>query len=343
MTPRVTVLMPVYNGEKHLVAAIQSILGQTFRDFELLIIDDGSTDQSLARIAGFDDARIRLYRHEHNRGLVASLNTGLRLARGEYVARMDCDDVSFPERLARQVAFMDSHPQTGLCGTWFERHRNGTVEWARPATEDGEIRFWLLFKTTFLHSSVMLRHRLFLEHGLQYTNRYPHAEDYALWTQASSLMQLANIPEFLVAYRYHPDNTSSRHHQLQQTSAERVTADYLHRLDTDLQADDIRLHTDLVRFRTRGDVGTMQRIGAWLERLAALVETRFDQPGYRVYAHLAAAWYAACGRAAGAGWPVWRYYWQHPARRQAAWHWAVRLAVRCWLKHPIPDHPAPEP
>lgn len=337
MSPRVTVLMPVYNGENHLAAAIQSILGQTFRDFELLIVEDGSTDHSLARIADFNDARIRVITHGYNRGLVASLNTGLNQAKGEYVARMDCDDVSFPERLGKQVAFMDNHPEVGLCGTWFERHRNGTVEWVRPATGDAEIRFWLLFKTTFLHSSVMLRRAIFLEHGLNYPDHYPHAEDYALWIQASAFMKLANIPEFLVAYHYHPDNTSSRHHQAQQTSADQVTACYLRLLDHAIQPDDIRLHTDLVRFRTRGDAETLQRAGAWLKRLADLTETRLSQPGYRIYDYLTAAWYAACGRAAGTGWPVWRCYWQHPARQRAAWHWAARLAVRCWLKRPIPD------
>lgn len=334
--PRVTVLMPVYNGERYIEEAIQSILAQTLTDFELLIVEDGSTDRSPALIAGFEDARIRVIANPGNCGLVASLNTGLNQALGTYVARMDCDDVSFPERLARQVAYLDAHPEVGLCGSWFERHREGVVERVRPATDDADIRFWLLFKTVFLHSSVMLRRALFVARGLRYTDAHPHAEDYALWVQASRFMRLANVPDYLVAYRCHPDNTSSRHPARQQLSADEVTAGYLRLLDQTLGTDELECHPELVRFRTRGDRETVQRCGAWLQRLARLVETRLQQPGHRVYDQLQAQWYAVCGKAAREGWPIWAMYRRHPAGQRAVWHRVLRLGVRCLLRQPIP-------
>src|SRR5258705_775698 len=113
-SPQVSVLLPVWNGERHLAAAIESVLGQSFTDFELLIVDDGSTDGSAALIRRYGDERIRLFENEKNLGVTRSLNLGLAQARGRYVARMDADDLSAPERLARQVAFLDSHPEVAL-------------------------------------------------------------------------------------------------------------------------------------------------------------------------------------------------------------------------------------
>ena len=118
MNPLVTVLMPVYNGEKYLKEAIESILNQTFKDFEFLIINDGSTDNSVKIIQSFNDLRIRLIHNESNIGLIKTLNKGLKLSNGKYIARMDCDDVSLPKRLSVQINFMEKHPEIGVCGSW---------------------------------------------------------------------------------------------------------------------------------------------------------------------------------------------------------------------------------
>jgi len=119
--PQLTVLMPVYNGGPFLRSAIESILNQDFSDFDFLIIDDGSTDGSHEIAASYADPRIRLESNGRNLGLIATLNRGLDLARGTYVARMDADDIAFPDRLSKQLTFMEAHPEIGLCGTWYER------------------------------------------------------------------------------------------------------------------------------------------------------------------------------------------------------------------------------
>jgi len=115
--PKVTVLMPVYNGEKYLNEAIDSILGQTFKDFKFLIINDGSTDGTADILKSYKDSRIKVTNNEKNIGLTKSLNKGLKMAKSEYIARMDADDISLPTRLQKQVEFMDSHPKVGVCGT----------------------------------------------------------------------------------------------------------------------------------------------------------------------------------------------------------------------------------
>jgi glycosyltransferase involved in cell wall biosynthesis len=117
---RITVLMPVYNGEKYLREAIDSIFNQTFTDFEFLIVDDGSTDNSVEIINSYQNSRINLVKNDKNEGLVYTLNRGLSLAKGEYIARMDCDDISLPERLKKQIDFLDSNSEIAVVGTWIK-------------------------------------------------------------------------------------------------------------------------------------------------------------------------------------------------------------------------------
>lgn len=199
--PKVTVLMPVYNGEKYLEEAIKSILNQTYLDFEFLIINDGSKDCSLEVINAHEDSRIRLVNNEQNLGLIATLNKGLDLARGKYIARMDQDDISLPERLYKQVVFMDSHVNIGVCGTWIEYigDDTGCIATFPHAPED--IKANLLFYCAMAHPTVMIRSSFVKIYELRYNPDHLHAEDFGLWKTCSYLFPLANIPEVLLKYR----------------------------------------------------------------------------------------------------------------------------------------------
>ncbi|MCJ7575561.1 MAG: glycosyltransferase [Dehalococcoidia bacterium] len=195
--------MPVYNGEKYLEKAIESILTQTFRDFEFIIIDDGSTDDTSDILARYQqkDARIRVY-HQKNQGLMASLNRGCQLAQGKYIARMDADDVSLPERLEQQVRFLDTRPDIGILGTWMEViDKNGVTRYiVRVPTTPALIEWSLLFDSCMGHPSVMMR-RDVIERLNFYSSEATYAEDYDLWSRASLITHLANIPEALLRYR----------------------------------------------------------------------------------------------------------------------------------------------
>ncbi|MCX5829833.1 MAG: glycosyltransferase family 2 protein [Deltaproteobacteria bacterium] len=200
--PKVTVLMPVYNGEKYLREAIESIRGQTFTDFEFLIINDGSTDESANIIASYNDSRIRLVHNNKNLKLVATLNRGIDLAEGEYIARMDCDDISLPERLSKQVRFMDTHREVGICGTWvrFFGEENDRL-WC-PPTDANEIKCTSFFTNALAHPSVMMRKSQMKEHNLYYDPKYIHIlEDFELWHRCSFFFPLSNVPEILLNYR----------------------------------------------------------------------------------------------------------------------------------------------
>jgi glycosyltransferase involved in cell wall biosynthesis len=208
-TPRVSVLMAVYNGEKYLREAIDSILGQTFKDFEFIIVEDGSTDRSYDIVSSYGDGRIRVVRNPANLGLIKSLNRGIEHCRGEYVARMDCDDRSLPERLSKQVAFMDSHPNVGASGTWvthIDTEGRATGLTRTPVGARMAYDFWrpppLIHPTAIIRRSRLQR--------LRYDAEALHAEDYDLWLRFVRECRLDNLAECLLDYRIHDESVSQR-------------------------------------------------------------------------------------------------------------------------------------
>ena len=201
--PLLSVILPVYNGGKYLHEAISSILMQTYSNFEVIVINDGSLDDSGATVHSFNDSRIR-YIEQTNQGLAATLNRGIDLAHGVYVARQDQDDISLPDRLAKQVAYMQAHPECGLLGTWAQimEIEKLSDRFHRHPTDPGELRYHLLFNNPFVHSSVMLRKSVLDQIGGYSTDpeRQP-PEDYELWSRISRVAEVSNIPESLLIYR----------------------------------------------------------------------------------------------------------------------------------------------
>lgn len=210
--PLVTVVMSVFNGGRFLPEALESILSQTFHDFELLVIDDGSTDSSAATLDTLRsrDPRVRVF-HQENRGLVHALNRGCALARGTYIARMDADDISLPERLASQVAFLEAHPGIVLAGTAvaFIDSFGRVLQTVRYPTANREIQTTLLDSSVFWHPTVLFSRTAFLSVG-GYRD-LPHAEDYDLWLRLAEIGELANLPQVLLRYRLHPQQVSVLH------------------------------------------------------------------------------------------------------------------------------------
>jgi len=214
--PKVSVLMPVYNGERYVREALESILAQTFTDYEFIIVDDGSTDGTPFILAEYarQDPRIVLLTNGANRGLVATLNRGLEAARGQYIARMDADDVSLPERLARQVAYLDQHPEVGVLGTNVAyidsegRFLNGGRPKDPQPLSPTLLQWLLLWRCAIYHPTVMLRRSILAETGLAYDPAFRHAEDRDLWTRLAPYTLIASLPEVLVYYRVLPTSRS---------------------------------------------------------------------------------------------------------------------------------------
>jgi hypothetical protein len=201
--PAVTVLMPAYNAAPHLTEALESILRQTFSDFEFVVVDDGSTDDTPSILRACADPRLSVLANERNFGVIGSLNRGLEAATGEFVARMDADDVALPKRLERQVNFLRNSPQIGLCGTWFETFGGARSAVVRPPTDPDDLAARLFYESPLGHPTVMFRRKLFEEHELRYSRECLHAEDFDLWTKVARVTKLANIPEVHLRYRWH--------------------------------------------------------------------------------------------------------------------------------------------
>jgi glycosyltransferase involved in cell wall biosynthesis len=209
--PLISVVMPVYNAEKYLTEAIESILEQTYEYFEFIIINDGSTDSSSIIIDSYAeiDSRIRHVKNK-NQGISLSLNDGINIAKGEFIARMDADDISLSTRFEEQVKFMENNPEIGVCGTWAKLIgdiKDG--EYNRPPSNHDELKIRLLFSVCFVHPSVMMRRSLLIKTNNLYDPNFTSAQDYDLWSRLETHTNFSNIPKTLIKYRVLKNSVSA--------------------------------------------------------------------------------------------------------------------------------------
>ena len=320
--PRVTVLMPVYNAEAYLREAIDSILCQTWTDFEFLVIDDASTDSSLQILQSYTDPRIRFVQNERNLKITATLNRGLQLARGDYIARMDADDISLPERLARQVAFLDSRPEIGICGVWANAFGQAQFRIPHPTSPEA-IRCRLLFDSAFVHPAVVLRRRFLDQHHLRY-QPLGHFEDYELWQRAAQFFPLANIPEYLFCYR---TTAGSAYHGASRTEQnavyQRIDSLSLPLIGIQPTEAELELHTYL----RRPEGNRRDEAEGWLRKLDAanLQSCYYDTKAFRAALH--ERWMLVCYLTPGNAGKRWLRYVQSPVTQNACLSPKTRLRM----------------
>lgn len=211
--PMISVVMPVYNAEKYIAEAVDSILNQTYSDFEFIIIDDCSTDASYKILQSYvsKDNRIRLFKNDVNKKLPKTLNFGISQANGKYIARMDADDISLPERFAKQVEFMESHPEIGICGTWLVEFSKTEGKSVTPNITHEDIIVTMYFSNNCIaHPTVMMKANIFQKQNILYNeNHMGIAEDYALWNEClNNNIRFHNLPIILLRYRIHDNQTT---------------------------------------------------------------------------------------------------------------------------------------
>jgi len=227
--PEVSVLLPTFNGSKTLGRAICSILQQSFRNWELIIVDDGSTDETWDIISSFSDNRIRAIRHENNLGLVQALRTGTKLCTSSLIARQDQDDIAHKDRLLIQVNYLGSHPEIGIVGTWAKVidesniEKPNIVKKLRHPCNHGDIRWLALFNSPFVHSSVVIRRDVLqILGGYSETSLLSPPEDYELWSRLLNTHFAANIPQYLIFYQQTSSGMSSKQGQKIQANAHQI-------------------------------------------------------------------------------------------------------------------------
>ena len=203
MNPLVSILMPVYKTAPYLIKAMDSMLCQTFKDFELIVLDDCSPDNAEEILDAYDDSRIVRYKGENNVGLSNVLNVGIEMARGKYIARMDSDDISLPNRLQIQVDYLEAHSEIDLVSVGMQLFGVKESVWIRERNPE-KVKIEALFHSPVLHASSMWRKDSFERHGLRFRQEMVPAEDYDLWTRAMLKgLKLVNLPEVLYEYRIH--------------------------------------------------------------------------------------------------------------------------------------------
>jgi glycosyltransferase involved in cell wall biosynthesis len=311
-TPKISVLMSVWNSEEWLRPAIESVLNQTFRNFEFLIMNDASTDGSADIIKSYKDERIRLIDREKNIGLQKNLFDGVNIARGEYIARMDSDDICLPERFAEQVKFMDENPNIGLCGSWYRTFGAGDPLTDKPPTDPDDVRANMLFYTSFAHPTVMLRKSLFNTFHLNYNTEIRYCEDYELWSRCLPCFPIANIPKVLLFYRIRPGSAFQAHKQETWEIAYQVRYDMLSKLGIDQTNEEKRLHNFLKPAEGEKIHDFLSKQENWLKKIIA---ANGKNPIYKTGSLnkvIYERWRTVCGMNASAGFVVFKTYFFSP-------------------------------
>jgi glycosyltransferase involved in cell wall biosynthesis len=265
----ISVLMPVFNAERYLKLAIDSILNQTFQDFEFVIINDGSTDSSEEIILSYNDSRIKYHKNAENIGLIATLNKGIDLCNGRFVARMDADDISLPERLQKQWDFLNKRPEIVMVGSDVEM-----IDMQNQRIKDVQycpaylLKTQLFFSNTFAHPSILIRKDILSEFA--YNADYIYAEDYFLWSQIAFKYPVANLPEILIKYRVHQESVSLQNEQQQNDTVKKVHAYHFEELGIAPSAYELCLHYKLLYNPASIAIfnkSERKNISAWIDKL----------------------------------------------------------------------------
>ncbi|RDC54754.1 glycosyltransferase [Pedobacter chinensis] len=243
----VTVLMPVFNSELFVAEAIQSILKQSYQDFDFLIINDGSTDNSDIIISSFSDNRIKYINNKTNKGIVSTLNEGLKLSTGKYIARMDADDIALPDRLAKQLDFLMANPKYKLCGSRaiaIDVNGKEISKLNRPLHTD-QLKVFNLFRNAFIHPTIMADAEAIKKFG--YNEDYKYAEDYLLFSQITMNYQVANLNERLLLYRIHDESITSKKKEEMMQSEMKTMAYLLSFLFNEVDQKNLLIHHSILR------------------------------------------------------------------------------------------------
>lgn len=294
--PLVSIIMPVYNAEAFLQEAINSVLKQSYQHWELILINDGSSDGSKLICEAQKDDRIIYLENEQNQGVLRSRNIALECAKGDYIAWLDSDDIALPEKLAKQVAFLESNPDYVMCGTLHQDIDGNSKllrKWLFP-TEDRDLRSFLLLVNCFCNSSTMVRGDLMRE--LKFAETFEVAEDYELWYRCSQRGKMANIPEFLTLYRVHGNNISitkkEKMFAIVKTLADRILRD----AGIEFSADDLELHNRLLSFDGAyfADAKRMEALENWILRLYVQLTIKKTYNNLLLFGLLAERWQVVC-------------------------------------------------
>lgn len=333
--PKISVVMPVYNAAPYLRQSIESILGQSYQDFEFLIIDDGSQDHSLQIIQQYSDQRLKVYSNEQNLGIIPTLNKGFELAQGTYIARMDADDISDVDRFQKQIEFMENHPEIDLCGTWatqFDEESSQTLELPLP---DADIKAFLLWGNSIIHASVLIKKHFLNTYQLNFDPQYLHAEDYDLWVRCLSIGKFANLPETLYHIRKHSNSISKKNQGLQMKNTQLIYQRQLAQLGIQSTPQELALHWACHHgFSHPFTAIHLKKLSKWLLKLLAQNRLKAIYPETAFTHLLKQIWQKHTAGKTYLGGHFFKVIKQNPLSAYHQWHYRQKLKfwIKCMLK-----------
>lgn len=333
--PTVTVIMPVYNSAAYLKEAVDSILNQRFTDFELLAIDDGSSDGSLEILNQIDDPRLKVLSDGQNLQQPKRYNQGIELARGKYIAIMHADDIALPHRLEKQVRFLEEHAEYDLVGSRvYFFNEQGLYQ--RPSSNKKRgiyLQIYTLFNCPFFHPSILIRKHILANH--LYKEDFTTAEDYELWSRILRNSKGANLSEILLHYRIHSSNNSRRKNQQQLLNIQKIWQQQFDWLGISVEQTD--LNTQLFcshSYHQALKLDELVAAGNWLLQLKQKLQKNPDWEESLIRQVIYQTWLTTCKKASGNGWKAVQVFWQNPISKMG--FDVVELfvfLVKCFLKY----------
>jgi glycosyltransferase involved in cell wall biosynthesis len=324
--------MAVYNGSPFLSETIESVLAQTYKNIEFLIINDASTDNSKQIITSYKDRRIRLINNLSNIGQTRSLNRGTKLAKGKYVARLDSDDMCLPHRIEKQVIFLEATPSVGICGSYAKAIGLSTKQMRVPVASD-EIKAHLLFENPIIHPTVMMRKDVIANYEPLYDARFHYAQDYDLWSRISNITEIVNLPRVLVHYRVHEKQMSVYAEDKMQYEASLVRERTLKEKDIFFSQGELSTHNAIGSWNMRQTKQFVCQVHDWLTKLKQANDSKelysknvFDEI-------LSMRWFSACTNAANNGvWALKMFYSSPLAKtKNVSFEQKIKFVTKCFF------------
>jgi len=279
LSPLVSVIMPVHNREAFIYESVSSILNQTVQDIELIIINDFCTDGTMEIIKSIIDDRIIIINNEQNLGISRSLNIGFRSAKGKFIARMDDDDISFPERFERQIKFLESHPDISIVGTYPRLIGDEKGVWELPVGNDLIVSY-LIFQPMLVNPSTMFRREVF--ENFSFDESFLTSEDYEFWTRIAERYKFHNINEVLFCYRKHSGQTIVYAKPKQIEYRKRIHKRHLEQLGINYTDTQLQLHADIGNWKFYKELDWVYEAGKWLLELKIANSSKniFPEPAF---------------------------------------------------------------
>ncbi|TGE28274.1 glycosyltransferase family 2 protein [Hymenobacter metallicola] len=328
--PMVSVIMPVYNGGHFLRPAIESVLHQTFTDFELLIVDDCSSDGSRAVAQTYAaDPRVRVFGMPENKGRAFCDNYAAQLARGRYIAKMDADDIALPQRLQTQVAFLEQHPEVDLTGSFLQCIGESRLVYEYPVSTD-QIRSAVLFDMPVGNPSVFFRRSILREHGLSYDESLAQTEDYDFISRAAQKVTMVNQPEVLVQYRTQAAPVKAKILAARLAQANRIRERLLRDINIPFTRRELRVHNTVCSYPFRLGNLSLEEVHTWLWKLYVHTQVSTSLHSATMLKCIAERWFLTCYNNCSSSVRGLQTFYNFPLSRE--YPLGAKLRLKFWVK-----------